>query len=181
MTRRVFPSWPRRNGCLTRQGGGIPAVQRDEEVSALLNTTGDQQGVSRSPIPVETDAGSPWVSLLKREREEGVAPPQTVAVQKGEDGVAPLCAVAIEKRGGGVPLLLPSPSKRERGGGMPLLVSSPSKRERGGGVPLLKPSLSKRERGGVVLLIKKQKKKKAYLLRPPSLPSTCGCRRFESK
>ena len=110
----------------------------------------------------------------------GNTTPQTIAVEKGEEGVAPLRAVAMEKRGGGVPLLLPSLSKRERGGGLPLLVLSPSKRERGGGVPLLKPSPLKRERGGVVLLIKK-KKKKAYLLRLLSLPSTCGCHCFESK
>jgi hypothetical protein len=95
---------------------------------------------------------------LKREREEGVAPPQTIAVEKGERRGLPFLVTSPSKeKRGGVPLILPSPSKRERGGGLPLHVLSPSKRERGGGVPLLKPSPLKRERGGVVLLIKKKK------------------------
>jgi len=140
------------------------------------------RGVSRSPIPVETGVGSPWVSPSKKERGGGCPSDSSNRCRrKGREEGLPLFVLSPSKREeGGVPLLVLSPSKRERGGGVaPPHIVAVEKGERRGCTPPQTIAVEKGERRGSPN--KEEERQQAYLLRLLSLPSTCGHHRFESK
>jgi len=121
------------------------------------------------------------VAVEKRERRGlplRLLKPSPLKRERG--GVAPLCAVAIEKRGGGcTPPCTVAVEKGERRGVAPPRIVAVEKRERRGCTPPQTITVEKGERRGSPN--KEEERQQAYLLHPPSLPSTRGHHRFESK